>query len=75
MKARGSMINAIFTLWLSTLTVAAQAGATDTLIRFFSTVNTISAKFEQVISNKTLNTRHKSSGTLWIERPDKFRWS
>lgn len=44
------------------------------LARFFSEVRSFSARFTQVVMDEALNTLQESSGNLWIERPDKFRW-
>jgi outer membrane lipoprotein carrier protein len=44
------------------------------LERFFRDVNSVSARFDQVVLDEALNTIQESSGTLWIERPNKFRW-
>ncbi len=52
----------------------AGASATDSLRRFFSEVHSYQARFSQVVLDENLNTVQESSGTLWIERPDKFRW-
>jgi outer membrane lipoprotein carrier protein len=52
---------------------AAPSGV-DSLRQFFSGVNTINARFNQVVLDEALNPIQESSGTLWIDRPDKFRW-
>ena len=49
-------------------------GATENLRRFFSNVESYTAKFSQVVLDESFNTLQESSGTLWIQRPDKFRW-
>jgi outer membrane lipoprotein carrier protein len=46
----------------------------DSLRRFFKEVNSFSARFSQVVLDERLSPIQESSGTLWIERPDKFRW-
>ena len=46
----------------------------DDLRRFFTEVNTFSARFTQVVLDDRLSPIQESSGTLWIARPDKFRW-
>lgn len=46
----------------------------DSLRRFFHEVNSFSARFKQVVLDETLKPIQESSGTLWIERPNKFRW-
>lgn len=52
----------------------AQASAPNDLERFFSGVHTYTARFQQVVLDDKLNITQESSGTLWIERPGKFRW-
>ena len=46
----------------------------DSLRQFFREVNSFSARFEQVVLDESLKPVQESSGTLWIERPGKFRW-
>jgi outer membrane lipoprotein carrier protein len=48
--------------------------ASDPLQRFFKDVYSYQATFKQVVLDEGLNTLQESSGTLWIERPNKFRW-
>ena len=48
--------------------------AANDLQRFFSDVQSYTAKFSQVVLDESFNTLQESSGTLWIQRPDKFRW-
>ena len=48
--------------------------ADDPLQRFFKDVHSYQATFKQVVLDEGLNTLQESSGTLWIERPDRFRW-
>jgi len=55
-------------------TAGAAAPATDSLRHFFTEVHSFSAKFNQVVLDEALNTIQESSGMLWIERPNKFRW-
>lgn len=47
----------------------------DNLRRFFHKVDSISAQFSQVVVDESGNTIQESSGTLWIQRPNKFRWN
>ena len=47
---------------------------TDSLRRFFNEVNSFSARFSQVVLDERLSPIQESSGMLWIERPNKFRW-
>ena len=53
---------------------AASRTALDDLRRFFNEVNSFSARFTQVVLDERLSPIQESSGTLWIERPNKFRW-
>lgn len=46
----------------------------DSLRRFFREVNSFSARFTQVVLDERLSPIQESSGMLWIERPNKFRW-
>jgi outer membrane lipoprotein carrier protein len=52
----------------------AASDPTASLRRFFSEVHSYQARFNQVVLDESLNIIQESSGTLWIERPDKFRW-
>jgi outer membrane lipoprotein carrier protein len=58
---------------ISPAALAAPSGV-DSLRQFFSGVNTFNARFNQVVLDEALNTVQESSGTLWIDRPDRFRW-
>lgn len=48
--------------------------AADPLARFFTDVRNYSARFEQVVVDESGQTLQQSSGRMWIQRPDKFRW-
>lgn len=50
-----------------------QSGS-DSLHRFFRELNSFSAGFTQLVLDERLSPIQESSGTLWLERPDKFRW-
>ncbi|MEW6329862.1 MAG: outer membrane lipoprotein chaperone LolA [Pseudomonadota bacterium] len=52
----------------------APPSAVDSLRRFFREVNSFSARFTQVVLDERLSPIQESSGMLWIERPNKFRW-
>lgn len=52
----------------------AHASATQDLQRFFNKVQRYSAQFDQVVLDEGMNPIQESSGSLWIERPGKFRW-
>jgi outer membrane lipoprotein carrier protein len=59
---------------VATLSWAPKVQAANDLQRFFSDVQSYTAKFSQVVLDESLNTLQESSGTLWIQRPNKFRW-
>lgn len=48
--------------------------AESSLDRFFTKVQTYSAKFEQEVLDEGMNIIEESQGTMWISRPGKFRW-
>lgn len=50
------------------------AANTANLNYFFQDVRTYSARFQQVVLDENRRPVQESSGTLWIERPGKFRW-
>jgi outer membrane lipoprotein carrier protein len=54
--------------------VETPASGVDSLRRFFREVNSFSARFTQVVLDERLSPIQESSGMLWIERPNKFRW-
>ncbi len=54
---------------------AAHATATQDLQRFFSQVQRYQARFDQVTLDEAKQPVQESSGSLWIERPGKFRWN
>ncbi|MFQ5938002.1 MAG: outer membrane lipoprotein chaperone LolA [Acidiferrobacterales bacterium] len=53
---------------------AAKTGPED-LRRFFKDVQSFTARFNQVVLDESLNMLQESSGTLWLQRPNKFRWN
>ena len=53
---------------------AAKTGPED-LRRFFKDVQSFTARFNQVVLDESLNMLQESSGTLWIQRPNRFRWN
>ena len=64
----GSLVVIAILLW------APKVQAANDLQRFFSDVQSYTAKFSQVVLDESFNLLQESSGTLWIQRPDKFRW-
>ena len=49
-------------------------GANNVLDRFFRDILTFKAEFKQVVLDDGLNIIQESSGNLYIQRPNKFRW-
>ena len=64
----------LFMLLIVSAVFVADAAARDPLDRFFNEVLTFKASFNQVVLDEGLNTIQESSGTLYIKRPNKFRW-
>ncbi|MHB8534091.1 MAG: outer membrane lipoprotein chaperone LolA [Sulfuricaulis sp.] len=60
-------------LCLASASAAPRTGVDD-LRRFFKDVNSYSAHFSQVVLDERNNPIQQSTGTLWIERPNRFRW-
>jgi outer membrane lipoprotein carrier protein len=59
---------------LSTIMLAVASAGSDPLDRFFKDVKTFEASFNQVVLDEALNPIQESVGTLYIQRPNKFRW-
>ncbi len=59
---------------IAMLSWAPEVQAANDLQRFFDDVQSYTAKFSQVVLDESFNLLQESSGTLWIQRPDKFRW-
>lgn len=47
---------------------------TEFMQRFFRELQSFEARFNQVVLDESLNLVQESSGRLWVQRPDKFRW-
>lgn len=60
--------------WNAVLAADKPDSGGDSLRRFFAQVDSFSARFHQVVLDERLNPLQESSGMLWIERPNKFRW-
>ena len=54
--------------------VAAEPSAVDSLERFYDSVRTYTAQFQQVVLDEGLNPIEESSGIMQIARPGRFRW-
>ena len=65
-----------FTLYASAYVyaVGAAQSSVSLLERFFNTVRTYQADFNQVVLDSEGNMIQESSGRFWIKRPGKFRW-
>ena len=50
------------------------AGSLDSMDRFYGSVQTYTAQFQQVVLDEGLNPIDESSGTMQIARPGRFRW-
>ena len=68
------IIGALLCLVAMPVSAADPPTGVDSLRRFFNEVNSISARFNQVVRDESGNAIQESSGTLWIQRPNKFRW-
>lgn len=47
----------------------------DAFHHFFNAINTLEAKFVQVVLDENLTPLDDGHGTLWIKRPGRFRWN
>lgn len=52
----------------------AHAGATDKLRAFLQATGTVRAEFSQVVTAKSGRKPQFSSGSMSVQRPDRFRW-
>jgi outer membrane lipoprotein carrier protein len=62
-------------LMATTLPAGGASTGPDDLRRFFKDVHSFTARFNQVVLDESLNMLQESSGTLWIQRPNRFRWN
>ena len=67
------LVGAIAVL-LGTTTISA-ADALDSARRFFNDVRSYSAQFQQTVWDESKRPIQESTGRLWLERPNKFRWN
>ena len=70
---RGHLRRATLVCWFLFTTATAHA-ATSVLDDFFNKLRSISADFEQTVSNEHGQIIQRSVGRLYILRPGKFRW-
>lgn len=54
---------------------AAPPSGLESLRRFFNEVQTYTARFTQVVLDDAQKPIQESSGRMWFQRPDKFRWN
>ena len=55
---------------------AAEApSAADSMRRFFNEVRSYTARFHQVSLDESQKPIQESTGRMWLERPNKFRWN
>lgn len=53
---------------------AASAPGSQVLQHFFHQVRTVQAQFTQVVADRNGRIIKRAAGTVWIQRPGKFRW-
>ncbi|MGD8514009.1 MAG: outer membrane lipoprotein chaperone LolA [Granulosicoccaceae bacterium] len=61
-------------LCLLASTAVPAGAAKDSLLSFFSNVQTARAAFTQEVLDIERNVIQQSSGTMWLSRPGRFRW-
>ena len=61
-------------LLLALIVPNTHADARQDLERFFSTVNSLSADFEQVVRDERGKETQRAHGSMAVKRPDLFRW-
>ncbi len=59
---------------LLTISTANAADSLDDARKKYENAQTLTARFSQTIMNKTLARETKSSGRIYVRRPDMFRW-
>lgn len=60
---------------LTGTTAISAAEALDSARRFFNDVRSYSAQFKQTVLDESKRPIQESTGRLWLERPNKFRWN
>lgn len=75
-KARFCLLSLMILAMTSPISAATNPpkSGVDSVRHFFNEVHSFSARFNQVVLDDSNNPVQQSSGTLWIERPNKFRW-
>ncbi|MCG8672469.1 MAG: outer membrane lipoprotein chaperone LolA [Pseudomonadales bacterium] len=72
-----SLLVLLSSLMLTSTVNAAEHGeeaATKQLILFLSKMNAMEAKFRQWVEDSKKTTLQDVNGTIWVQRPGKFRW-
>lgn len=69
------LLTALALLTGSSVYAAEKPSAADSLRRFFNEVRSYTARFQQVSVDETKQPIQESTGRLWLERPNKFRWN
>lgn len=54
--------------------LAEEAGGADVLRRFYQEIQALHAQFEQKVVGPEGRVQERSSGEVWIRRPNRFRW-
>lgn len=68
----GGWLLALFVIYAQV--VSAGPSSLDSLDRFYDSVRTYTAQFQQVVLDEGLNPIEESSGIMQIARPGRFRW-
>lgn len=69
------MLSKIIGLWVLLMLSSNAHASLASLERFFARVNTLTADFEQSVTDESGMLLEKSSGVLSLSRPGKFRWN
>lgn len=62
-------------LALMLLPLMAQAQGRDALQQYYQSVRSLSGEFVQTTRNELDEVVERSTGRMWIQRPDRFRWA
>lgn len=69
------MLRRILVLVLAALAAPAYGQGIDSLKNYYRSVQSLSGDFVQTTRNELDEIIESSSGQLWIQRPDRFRWA
>ena len=67
-----TLLTTLLLLLIHSQAVAGEAG--EALRAFFREVQSLRAEFSQQLLNRDNGTLQRSSGTVWLQRPGRFRW-